>query len=1321
MSNKRYLEFDSTYRNRNCYPCPAEFTTRVSCVKESDTGLTANDYVANEYPTNSWYQVPYAGADATDMVNTDYVLSGALSGLDIQQNIPMVINGKSYSSLYPVDWMNGGSTAYFAPLKPTTLSNGGGPISIGSGIASKTSPITPLNPGVTTMGTRFQGAFCTGLTGQKINTPNNNIPAQRDQFWVSTSIRNRNIIAPEKFSGGTASAPQLGPKSLAQGKFKNYFAGALLFRFTKNPLLDTSVGADGAVTDTGDVNGFGNNATSGKPLLGSLGFPYFYQTLTFASPPPVPIVIGTQLNSTNGSGAPSPISGFVASIISQQEVVIRLGAAIPIGNNSGTKVTLSGNAYTPLLPGAPPRNLFPGVPPNLETISLGDGTSIKFVSSAAPTSLVTITKTPITTPPTTVSWANPSSVSDAYPAYFWNGFVESAVIQAYDETSGIVTLDHPFSNSGTNGFNTANDYYLMDFNTDPSGHWSSTANPTNPLANINNGKARTFFPGGLDIPNFYSGRKITNISLEEVTTEKFGLQDSTVSGYDNNRRVLNLSNSIIPNHPSYRGTEICSQYTIVCLNQPITEELPAGSFIAWNGTGTAANSGGGTIGGTITSGENPIPTSFSSPSTTSNKDIPGVYYVAVSAPKNSMYLVLQGSRNSFQSTTASFRTSPLINMLGGVKPGSIVSATSITNPPSPTVGSVQVPPYSDPCILAHWRNTATWVELTPDPDFPLNVAGTHGAQSIMARGKRSVQQDNNIVPYIPLSSLSLPGNCPVTLRNSGVLTLEIESGGLGYSINKPTMPLMALINIPNTTGGANPWDPAGSFPGMAPIPENFANGAGGVVYTFLNICFVNVKSVGAGGQILELEVNTPGSGYPNGTRVFIIDGSGADVSTYDAQTPDAAVWREGLGRGATARVTTSVQFLGIAGGSKLDLPSIPQPGSLVHMLTYGSGQSSTERTLFNSAPDIGKFKINYSGASGSEYSVTIPQYPLEIQNCLGDETTYPETGTRVITQAFRSINNQVLIPPSTTRFGPGPGPGTTYQSFQYPAPGAYLGGHYGFAQSEHHLNNDGQNDVLWIALDSNYDISKCVNEFAFSRDGYVSGKYSFGSTSALYSDVGDVFTMPLIPPGVPVAATGLGQWTDQRTLPMGQIPLPTGALYIQGGLQMPNSLTGNWIQILSFSRDNEKSLNYTGSTTSQNQMVCYEIELISLILPNLPLDNTIGGLIAFYPYLYVELSNKTAPSGGTKGVLYSNNPHANRALFRVAIDDTPTPIISKFIKVDGDGAVQTVKFKPNDNLYIRVFLQNGQLFETKQRDTPPPMVPDPFVQISAEFSIKRLV
>ena len=79
---------------------------------------------------------------------------------------------------------------------------------------------------------------------------------------------------------------------------------------------------------------------------------------------------------------------------------------------------------------------------------------------------------------------------------------------------------------------------------------------------------------------------------------------------------------------------------------------------------------------------------------------------------------------------------------------------------------------------------------------------------------------------------------------------------------------------------------------------------------------------------------------------------------------------------------------------------------------------------------------------------------------------------------------------------------------------------------------------------------------------------------------------------------------------------------------------------------------------------------LSLILPNLPLDNNIGGLIAFYPYVYVELSNVSDPNAGIKGVLYSNNPNAQRALFRVGITDTPTPLISSFIKVAGNRSVQ---------------------------------------------------
>jgi len=162
------------------------------------------------------------------------------------------------------------------------------------------------------------------------------------------------------------------------------------------------------------------------------------------------------------------------------------------------------------------------------------------------------------------------------------------------------------------------------------------------------------------------------------------------------------------------------------------------------------------------------------------------------------------------------------------------------------------------------------------------------------------------------------------------------------------------------------------------------------------------------------------------------------------------------------------------------------------------------------------------------------------------------------------------------------------------------------------------------------------------------------------------------------------------------------------------------IEYLQYSGDNLHSLNFTGTRVSQSQAVCFRIKLISITLPNLPLDNQIGGLISFYPYLYVELSNVNSPMRGNKGIIYSNNPNANRALFKVNVSDTNTPIRSRFIKLRAGGSVQTVKFTPNDDLYFRVYLKDGTLFETQQKDTAPPLPPDFFVQISAQFEIDRV-
>lgn len=182
------------------------------------------------------------------------------------------------------------------------------------------------------------------------------------------------------------------------------------------------------------------------------------------------------------------------------------------------------------------------------------------------------------------------------------------------------------------------------------------------------------------------------------------------------------------------------------------------------------------------------------------------------------------------------------------------------------------------------------------------------------------------------------------------------------------------------------------------------------------------------------------------------------------------------------------------------------------------------------------------------------------------------------------------------------------------------------------------------------------------------------------------------------------------------VPNPTSPIY---GLSN-GYIQNQQIEYLQYSGDNLYPLNFTGTRVSQSQAVCFRIKLISITLPNLPLDNQIGGLISFYPYLYVELSNVNSPMRGNKGIIYSNNPNANRALFKVNVSDTNTPIRSRFIKLRAGGSVQTIKFTPNDDLYFRVYLQNGTLFETQQKDTAPPLPPDFFVQISAQFEIDRV-
>jgi hypothetical protein len=160
-------------------------------------------------------------------------------------------------------------------------------------------------------------------------------------------------------------------------------------------------------------------------------------------------------------------------------------------------------------------------------------------------------------------------------------------------------------------------------------------------------------------------------------------------------------------------------------------------------------------------------------------------------------------------------------------------------------------------------------------------------------------------------------------------------------------------------------------------------------------------------------------------------------------------------------------------------------------------------------------------------------------------------------------------------------------------------------------------------------------------------------------------------------------------------------------------------EILQFTHDNLNPFTYSGSTVSQQEMTCYELELLNLVLPNLVLDAGEGGRIAFYPYVYLEISNESASGAGAKHTIYSNNPNATRAVFRASVTDVPQPTFSSFVRIDGGGMVQTIKFKPNDDLRIRVTLPNGDVFDTQEAESFAPLRPNPHIQISGLMSIRR--
>lgn len=162
-------------------------------------------------------------------------------------------------------------------------------------------------------------------------------------------------------------------------------------------------------------------------------------------------------------------------------------------------------------------------------------------------------------------------------------------------------------------------------------------------------------------------------------------------------------------------------------------------------------------------------------------------------------------------------------------------------------------------------------------------------------------------------------------------------------------------------------------------------------------------------------------------------------------------------------------------------------------------------------------------------------------------------------------------------------------------------------------------------------------------------------------------------------------------------------------------VVGDIYELIQYSYDNFNCLLYNGTTT-MTQPVCYSIELLYITIPNVKVKNGNGGFLDNYPYFYVKLYNENANS--SNHILYSNNPNTNFATFKV-----PMTLVLRnevYFTLRDSKCVQVIKFSPDQDIHFEITLPNGEPLVLDTPDFNSPNAPNPFLQISASFAIRRI-
>ena len=132
-----------------------------------------------------------------------------------------------------------------------------------------------------------------------------------------------------------------------------------------------------------------------------------------------------------------------------------------------------------------------------------------------------------------------------------------------------------------------------------------------------------------------------------------------------------------------------------------------------------------------------------------------------------------------------------------------------------------------------------------------------------------------------------------------------------------------------------------------------------------------------------------------------------------------------------------------------------------------------------------------------------------------------------------------------------------------------------------------------------------------------------------------------------------------------------------------------------------------------NQTSDYEVKLVSLTIPNkYPVSSGYKGVIDNYPYLIVGLTNVNS---GNSTDIYSNNPNAIKSAFVCPNIGKPDLMWLEF----SCAMTQTLKFRMGGDIRFTIKTPQGGILELAQDDASP-NPPNPLLQVSAVFSVKKL-